>query len=92
MHHLLTETLSNIVRHADASRAKIVFTFEGSELKIAVTDNGRGFDRAEPVAADRGFGLVGMRERVEALQGKSTILSHPGKGIHVRASIPILER
>ena len=66
------------MRGRHASRAR--------HLCIEVEDNGVGFD---PGATGGGFGLVGMRERVEALQGEFTLSSMPGNGTQIKLVLPL---
>ena len=76
------ESLANIVKHADASWARVsVVTGEGRVL-VAVDDDGRG--GADP----DGAGLRGLRDRVEAVDGRFLVESPAGGGTHVSASIP----
>ncbi|MBC7808080.1 MAG: sensor histidine kinase [Akkermansiaceae bacterium] len=93
MCHILTEVLTNVVRHAKATRVRIVLTFQDSALKLSVTDNGCGFDMssrpAKPHPDGCGFGLMGMRGRVETLCGNISLTSHIGKGTHVRVTVPL---
>jgi signal transduction histidine kinase len=73
------EVLSNIARHAAASRIEIQLTRNQSEeVTLSVTDNGRGFDPS--TAQDGHYGLKGIQERVDLLGGTLTITSHPGSG------------
>jgi signal transduction histidine kinase len=90
---LLTESLNNVVKHAGASRVDVRVSFQDSSVQILITDNGRGFDKKSPrrMARSRrldGFGMIGMRERAEALGGKLTVSSSPGKGTRVRITLP----
>jgi len=90
VYRLVQEALSNIAKHAEASRAEAVVEAveEGTGESVAVTvqDDGRGF---APDAETNGFGLVGMRERVELAGGDLRIESKPGEGTTVRARIPV---
>lgn len=77
------EALNNAVKHARARTIDIRLQREGSEVILAVQDDGVGF---EPQQMDqRGVGLVGMRERVAALGGRLEIVSAPGRGTTVMA-------
>lgn len=85
---ILQETLTNIMRHADAKRVELQLMVEGGELVFTVHDNGKGI--AEPdMAAPRSFGLLGIRERAAALGGKVDITSSPNRGTTVSARIPL---
>lgn len=71
------EVLTNALRHARASEFKSRLVFDRKEIRLELRDNGRGFD---PSARHDGFGLVGMRERSEAMGGTITIQSVPRAG------------
>jgi PAS domain S-box-containing protein len=86
------ELLQNVVRHANASEVRIQFKISPEHVELAVRDNGRGFELPDAWVemARRGhFGLVGIRERADAVGGTSKIISYPGHGTHVRVTIPL---
>ncbi len=64
---IISEALTNVRKHADATTVRVVAEASGGELLITVTDNGRGFAQAE--AFDSGMGLQGMRERARLIGG-----------------------
>lgn len=81
------EALTNVHRHADASRAAITLTYMGDAVSLDVVDDGRGFEPGElDGAGGRPFGIVGMRARVEELGGSFSIESHDGTGAAVAAA------
>jgi two-component system, NarL family, sensor histidine kinase UhpB len=79
------EALSNVLKHSRASRALVVVKSDHAtrSVNIAVRDNGIGFDTARPAS---GFGLAGMRERVESVGGRFNIQSKHGRGTKVAMS------
>jgi signal transduction histidine kinase len=77
------ETLSNVVKHADAKRVRISVADRGDRLLLKVTDDGRG-----GAHLDLGHGLLGMRDRASAIGGTLTIASPPGRGTTVEADLP----
>ncbi len=84
------EALTNVVRHARAREVWVQLTCE-NELCLTIRDDGSGFDVvAAQARASRGesFGLLGMRERVDIVNGRLTISSSPGKGTLVCACFP----
>ncbi|MGZ6697732.1 MAG: GAF domain-containing sensor histidine kinase, partial [Solirubrobacteraceae bacterium] len=87
-YRLVQEALSNVVKHAHASRVEIAAHARAEALEIRVADNGAGFDAD---AATAGFGLVGMRERVELAGGDLRIESGP-TGTEVTARLPVPAR
>jgi signal transduction histidine kinase len=82
------EALSNAVKHAGAQRVVVALTIESEQVTLCVTDDGRGFDPASLPASRRAFGLIGMRERAELLNGGFEILSQPGAGTQVKVYVP----
>lgn len=86
-YRIVQESLTNIVKHAEASSVEIGIRISGRELVVEVTDNGRGFD---PKVRASGFGLAGMHERV-ALVGGSIELETATTGTRVLARLPIAE-
>jgi len=88
---IVQECLTNIVRHAQAKQAvislKIVYpSTTGRTLRLCVTDDGQGCP-AEMIKT--GFGLLGIRERVNSLGGELTIQTQPRHGMSITASIPL---
>ena len=79
------EVLTNVLRHAQASEFNAQIAFDEKEIRLRLRDNGIGFD---PVGRHDGFGLQGMRERVEAMGGQLTIQSAPGEGTAVYLVLP----
>ena len=86
---MLQETLTNVARHAKASRVDISFTVGTVDLALEVRDDGRGIAPAE-VAGNRSLGLVGLRERAIACGGTLAIEGTPGKGTRVSIRLPLL--
>jgi two-component system NarL family sensor kinase len=87
---LVRELLSNIAKHARATRAAVTLTRENHDVALEVTDDGRGFTAERQVAAlvEGHIGLASSRERVEASGGRFQIKSKPGSGTRVRCTIP----
>jgi signal transduction histidine kinase len=84
------EALSNALRHAGASAVTVTLEADGHRGRtlLSVTDDGVGFDPEARSIASRRLGLVSMRERVEGAGGTFEIVSAPGRGTTVRASVP----
>jgi PAS domain S-box-containing protein len=89
MFRIFQETLTNVARHAKATRVEVVLQKQLDRLVLLIRDNGRGFDQADP-SLSKSLGLLGMRERVAILGGQVNISSAPGKGTTVTAWIPFL--
>jgi signal transduction histidine kinase len=84
IYRLVQESLGNAARHAQAERVAVEVVEGESEVHIAVTDDGVGFD---PGAPSSGFGLTGMRERI-ALAGGTLGITSSDAGTTIKASIP----
>lgn len=90
---IVQESLNNVVRHAGATRVEIEVSRSAPDdradamLHVAVTDNGRGLPPES--TSGGGFGLLGIHERVEALNGQLQIESHPQEGLRVLATLPL---
>ncbi len=84
---LLQETLNNVHKYSGADRVEISLEGIDSIITLSVSDNGRGFSGEAMFGKEsgHGFGLRGVRERVELSGGKCEIKSAPGKGVTVRA-------
>ncbi len=86
------EAVSNIARHAHARGARITFEFAETFVRVAIADDGQGFDpRAVSRAEDqtRGLGLLGMSERAHLAGGSLQIDSPAGRGTRVTITIPV---
>ena len=88
MFRIFQETLTNVARHANATRVEVVLQKQPDRLALLIHDNGRGFDQADP-SLSNSLGLLGMRERAAILGGQVKISSAAGKGTTVTAWIPL---
>ena len=88
---IVQEALTNVGKHADASRAWVALRNEGEEFKLLVADNGRGFDahRALRRSGHQSLGLLGIQERCHLLGGRLEIVSLLGDGSRLRVTIPL---
>ena len=84
---LVQESLTNIARHAKASHAMVSLEDKGDEILLTIADDGCGL-ALEPSPDRRGYGLLGMRERVALLGGRISIDSAPGRGTHIEVVVP----
>ena len=84
------ETLTNVARHAQATKVQIQLETKGHLLILQVCDNGRGVDETE-LAKRRSLGLLGMRERAFLLGGEFRLNSIPNNGTIVTAQIPLYQ-
>jgi len=86
---LVQESLNNISKHASASRVVIALERDAAGLRLVVEDDGIGIVAAQSDER-KGFGLVGMRERVSGLNGRFSIASESGRGVRIEAAIPLV--
>jgi signal transduction histidine kinase len=82
---VVQEALTNVLRHSEASSARVVVGVEAGSLVVTVSDDGQGGDVSE------GLGIGSMRSRVERLGGTLSV-GPTGRGFEVRAVIPVVER
>ena len=85
---IFQEILTNVARHAQASRVRVKLREESEEFMMVVSDNGRGFSTAT-TAKPNSFGLLGMGERAEALGGSVEIASGLAQGTTVTVRLPV---
>lgn len=85
---IVQEALTNVTRHAGTDRASVQLVFGERNLTLTVHDEGRGFDTAEQRQNQRGWGLVGMTERIESINGSLRIESQPGEGTLIVVRVP----
>ena len=83
-YYIVSEALTNVAKHAQATKARVDMTLTGEVLKFEITDDGRG--GADPSA---GSGILGLRDRAEAVGGTLFVISPPGKGTVVTAQLPL---
>lgn len=84
---ILQEALTNVARHAQASRVEVKLAYRDGRIVLDVVDNGRGLDRAV-IDERKSFGLLGIRERVLQLGGEFDVDSAPGRGARITVSLP----
>jgi signal transduction histidine kinase len=84
---IVQEALTNVARHANASRVTIFLRAENGKIRLTLSDNGRGFPQASP--GHSGMGLTGMRARARSAGGDCTISSTTGGGVTVDVTAPI---
>jgi len=90
MFRVAQEALTNVLRHARASSVSVRLTRDDGHLRLAVSDDGLGFDvEAAERRSEESVGLLGMTERIALVGGELSIESDPGRGTTVVASVPI---
>lgn len=92
LYRIVQEALTNIAKHSNATTVKITlekntpaFADEIADITLNIVDNGQGFapDQQQP-----GMGLVGMRERVNSVEGKMSLNTNPGSGVSIEIKLP----
>ncbi len=86
------EALNNVCRHAGIKQVQAELQYEEDRVLIRICDQGIGFDPFEKFNPPRGWGLAGMRERVESLGGQLNLQSAPGEGTRVEVVVPLRDR
>jgi signal transduction histidine kinase len=82
-YYFASEALSNAVKHSHASEARVNVGYDGTTLTVEIADDGIGGAAIGP-----GSGLRGLADRVEALGGRFTVSSPPGRGTRLQAQVP----
>jgi signal transduction histidine kinase len=86
LYRIVQEALTNVAKHAAAEKVEIRLERDTSrEIVLIIRDDGRGFEQN---SRHNGMGLLGMRERVEALNGKISLASELGRGVSIDIHIP----
>ena len=86
VYYVVAESLTNAAKHADASEARVEISARDAEVVVEIGDNGSG-----GASMDRGSGIRGLADRVEALGGRFELTSPSGGGTIVRATLPLLK-
>ncbi|QRG67328.1 sensor histidine kinase [Brevibacillus choshinensis] len=86
---LVQECLNNVEKHAQANSVQVKLEFVQDSLSLVVKDDGVGFDLEKRMANGGSFGLLGMKERVQLLEGSVELQSAPGDGTKVIFQIPL---
>ena len=87
-YRITQEAITNVARHASASRIEVVLKARNSTLTLAIVDDGRGFNPLE-LSDSEGLGVAGMRERASLEGGTLEVFSKPEKGCRVLFEVPL---
>ena len=89
-YRIVQEALTNVVKHAGPARAQVVVGYRDQDVRVEVTDDGRGVTAPTSNGRARvGHGLIGMRERVQVFGGDLEVGPRPGGGFRVAARLPL---
>src|SRR5436190_5528 len=83
---IVQEQVSNILKHANATRATIHLSRQENEITLLISDNGKGCD---PDKEKKGVGIINIRTRAELHQGRIAIVSKPGEGFELKVVLPL---
>lgn len=97
IYRVVQEALTNVSRHAEASRAVVSVSEREGVVRASVTDDGKGLPEADRLGPrgdglEGGFGMSGMRERAELVGGELELVPAPGKGTVMRLAVPLAGR
>jgi signal transduction histidine kinase len=87
LYRIVQEALTNVVKHAQARRVSILIMRKHASVSAVIEDDGLGFDPG--TAREDGLGLLGMRERLELIDGRFDVESSPGSGTTIVAEVPV---
>jgi signal transduction histidine kinase len=87
IYRIVQESLTNVVKHSRAQRVSVLLTRANGRIKAVIEDDGTGFDPG--AARGDGIGLIGMRERIELLDGTLAVESSETSGTTVALEVPV---
>jgi signal transduction histidine kinase len=88
---IVQEALTNVAKHARATRVSVTLTLQDEALLLTITDNGQGVQPTRSKNSGNGFGLLGMSERATALGGELTILPAKRRGTQISLRVPLAD-
>jgi signal transduction histidine kinase len=86
VYRIVQEALTNVIKHAQADTVSVVLTRKGDRVVAVIEDDGRGFDPGD--TSDERLGLLGMRERIELVDGRLSVESRPSEGTTIAVEVP----
>lgn len=91
LYNIIQEFINNILKHSQASYAKITLVEKNKKIILVIEDNGRGFDK-ETIPEKDGLGINQIDARIQMMKGKFTIESGQGKGTKITIELPVFEK
>ena len=88
IYRIVQEALTNVARHAEATKVEVLLSVNEKTLLVGITDNGKGISINEETQSGA-LGIIGLRERVRFLKGKFLLTGKPGKGTRMLVTLPI---
>jgi chemotaxis family two-component system sensor kinase Cph1 len=92
LYRILQEAITNVVKHADATKVGVILEYSKSKVRLIVEDDGKGFhwdDSVDSTLSAERLGLLGIRERLAAVRGSLEIETAPGRGATLIINVPI---
>ncbi|NQT48146.1 MAG: sensor histidine kinase [Chloroflexi bacterium] len=89
VYRIVQEALTNVRKHSRATEVRVEIAFLDNVLRVVVADNGKGFDVDAVDHEEDNWGLIGMRERAEIIDGVLKIESKPGRGASLFLKVPL---
>jgi two-component system sensor histidine kinase DegS len=92
IYRLVQESLINVQKHSDADHVEVWVQITSEKIMVSITDNGVGFEVPErfgELTQEKHFGLVGLKEMVEAVSGEFQVNSKPGSGCVLSVEVPL---
>jgi signal transduction histidine kinase len=86
---IVQESLTNVRKHAQATRVRVVLTYESDCTQLVIEDNGIGFDAEHLPAGQQSYGLGIISERAKEFEGRASVDSIPGQGTRIVVTIPV---
>jgi signal transduction histidine kinase len=86
---IIQESLNNVMKHSEATRADVTIAAEQGTLRVSIIDDGVGFDITDPQIRARRLGITSMEERAEEIDGELHIESSQGEGTRVELEVPL---
>jgi signal transduction histidine kinase len=88
LYRIVQEALTNVARHAEATKVEVLLSLSEETLLLCITDDGKGIS-PDSEAQSGALGLIGLRERVRFLKGKCLLKGKPGKGTRMIVTLPV---
>ncbi len=88
LYRVTQEALTNVAKHAKTGRAEVELHFEADHISLVIKDEGCGFDESKISSSPKVWGLAGIRERIESVEGVFVLQTAPERGTIIRAHIP----
>jgi signal transduction histidine kinase len=92
LYRIIQESLNNVIKHADASAAKVSLHKHPGFIALSIKDNGKGFDHELAMLNKKSMGLRTLNERVQSLGGKLKIESVDPRGSHIHIQVPYTQK